>query len=397
MITVFNKQFDQINLADIQYLIDNNIQETWDLEYKCDAWTDPDKGSDENTREMLRDISGMANAQGGYFILGLNEVDGGSLELKEIENTEMRKDEIFSSCLSNLHPRIPNLDIRDIEIDKDKKILIIKVPKSHFVHMITFKGLNQFWIRHDRQKQPMTMNELRDGFIRVYNSANDLKQLLKEKRDELIEECNGRACLALNAIPLRLMDDLFDISNQSVRDSLQNNAGDRIGGHNFNNTYYNNSKPSIDGLSLLLDNKYLRLSRNGYFGAVVIGTEDDPGLFYKNIENIPYIRNIALVEYVYSFCNKLKQITKEIGYNGPFQISLHLFNVNNHKLKQYKVSAINRNSNKWNKDNLEISPIVFEFVDSKKIAKTLCDRLWQAFGYENEPFFNDSTGDFIFE
>jgi hypothetical protein len=33
--------------------------------------------------------------------------------------------------------------------------------------MVTFKGMNQFWIRHDRQKSPMSIHEIKDICLKV--------------------------------------------------------------------------------------------------------------------------------------------------------------------------------------------------------------------------------------
>lgn len=111
---------------------------------------------------MLRDISSMANAYRGYLILGLREEkeSGVPLEIVSVEKANEERDRILGSCLSNIEPRIVGLQARTVDID-DGAILIICIPRStKLPHMVTFKGLNQFWIRHDRQKSKMSVDEI---------------------------------------------------------------------------------------------------------------------------------------------------------------------------------------------------------------------------------------------
>ena len=63
------RELNEIKIEDIQFLIDNQMTEDISLEYKSQCW----ERNDEGTREMLRDISSMANAKGGYIILGIEE------------------------------------------------------------------------------------------------------------------------------------------------------------------------------------------------------------------------------------------------------------------------------------------------------------------------------------
>lgn len=61
---IFSKPVADITTADLQQLM--GLPETDRLECKREAY----KRDDEGTREMLRDISAMANSTGGYLIIG---------------------------------------------------------------------------------------------------------------------------------------------------------------------------------------------------------------------------------------------------------------------------------------------------------------------------------------
>ena len=68
---MFNKSFSEINSSDIEGLLTSGASEHSNLEFKKQIWGT----ADEEVREMLRDISSIANAYGGYLIVGIDEED----------------------------------------------------------------------------------------------------------------------------------------------------------------------------------------------------------------------------------------------------------------------------------------------------------------------------------
>ena len=69
---------------DIQFLIDNSIEEGTELEYKR-AFPKPKENQKQKGKEELaKDISAMANANGGTIIYGLSE---------KVRKNQMTKDD----------------------------------------------------------------------------------------------------------------------------------------------------------------------------------------------------------------------------------------------------------------------------------------------------------------
>jgi hypothetical protein len=69
---MFTKEFDEISLADLQSLVDEGIPEGRQLEFKRDFYGT----NDESRREFAADVSAMANAFGGYLLIGIDEKNG---------------------------------------------------------------------------------------------------------------------------------------------------------------------------------------------------------------------------------------------------------------------------------------------------------------------------------
>jgi len=177
---MFNKTIDNLIFEDIEWLIQNSVTEDQRLEYKREVWGN----SEANKKEMLKDIVSMANRYGGYIIIGVVEGDKGeAVGLKNIPEAEARRDEILSSVFANTQPRLQSVKIRIISKD-ETTIMIISVPNSFKKpHMITFSGINQFWVRHDRQKMPMSIDEIQESIINTIDLTKNI-DLFFNKRNK---------------------------------------------------------------------------------------------------------------------------------------------------------------------------------------------------------------------
>jgi len=74
-VTFFGKPLNEVGQGDLETLVQQEVRERQTVEFKRDAYA----RNDEGTREMLRDISAMANAYGGDILLGVETVGDGVL------------------------------------------------------------------------------------------------------------------------------------------------------------------------------------------------------------------------------------------------------------------------------------------------------------------------------
>lgn len=91
----FHKELAEITENDITDLITNQVRENLNLEYKEMMYG----SGDEETREMLRDITSIANAQGGHILIGVKEDDqneGIPITFDGIEDAESASTRITS-------------------------------------------------------------------------------------------------------------------------------------------------------------------------------------------------------------------------------------------------------------------------------------------------------------
>jgi predicted HTH transcriptional regulator len=144
MQNIFQKNFDQLVGSDITNLIDTKYKERQGMEYKREMYG----RNDSDKKELLRDISSIANAYGGYLIVGIEtddeEIPNRTVGVVDAENERNRIEQL---CLASIEPRIPGLKTRVIRLNTGEDIIIVIIPRSiRKPHMITHTGLNQFWI-----------------------------------------------------------------------------------------------------------------------------------------------------------------------------------------------------------------------------------------------------------
>jgi len=321
MMSIFNKPIENLSQGHLQSLRDNKVSERQNIEYKGRVY----EKNDEEIREMLRDITAMANSYGGYIFLGIKQDDennGLPVDIIGIDSPEAEKerDRILSSCLANIEPRLSGLKIQPIPISNGRSVLVIFIPRGiRSPHMIVFKGLNQFWIRHDRQKSKMAIEEIRDAFLKSEDIISEIRDFLNKRQKEILEEIGDTPFHVIGTVPIMLKDEIIDITDNNIRGFLRNPPDQ---GDNWKLLFqYDNPRPTLYGLKIG-DSGYLlvMLFRNGYYEmrAPIDIIKDDRG--EQSIIN-PW----ALVGYTVNYYRALRFLGNYLGFEGSYISFLSLY------------------------------------------------------------------------
>lgn len=153
----------ELSIDDIRVLVDNKIPEGPHLDYKMTAYS----GRPKDIREMLRDVISMANAGGGYIVMGIGEDGfGRPVGFCPIPDYIDKVQGIRQACLDGVQERIDGLEIAGYEAEPNKGIIVIHIPSSEKIpHMVSMDHHSDFYRRYDTDKRTMTIGEIRDLFI----------------------------------------------------------------------------------------------------------------------------------------------------------------------------------------------------------------------------------------
>ncbi|TET05975.1 MAG: ATP-binding protein, partial [Candidatus Thorarchaeota archaeon] len=172
------KSLQSVNEEDLIELITNKVSEAKYLDFKQKL----PENDDKSKREFLADVSSFANAVGGHLIYGLEEDEGVPLKLTPLKgNPDADILRLESMILNGIRPRIAGIDTHEVPC-KDGYVIIIWVPPSaNALHMVTFSGHDKFYSRSSRGKYPLTVDEIRMGFIQSETTVQKIRDYRQER------------------------------------------------------------------------------------------------------------------------------------------------------------------------------------------------------------------------
>ncbi|HIB8182288.1 ATP-binding protein [Elizabethkingia anophelis] len=152
------------NLKKIQNYIDNKIEENLNLDYKASGSL---QRNDKKTNEISKDISALANSDGGIIIYGIKE-DPIKKHLPEsidpINRDIISKEWLEQIIQGKISPRISGIKINPIEVNNNNEVIyVVEVPKSDTAHQASDR---KYYKRFNFNSEPMYDYEIRDVFNR---------------------------------------------------------------------------------------------------------------------------------------------------------------------------------------------------------------------------------------
>lgn len=398
----FRKDFNEITLEDIEFLKNQQIPESFYMEYKQQVWGK----SDEETREMLKDVSSFANASGGIIIVGVSATENSCIEnIIGIENAEEEESRIMACCLASIEPRIYGLQIRRFDCGNSREILLLYIPNSfNTPHQIIFKGLYQIWKRYGSQKNKCTVDEIKNLCRKSSETLETLDKQKKDLNDFITKNClSGKPVHIMIAIPIVTSNMFLPIKERTITDAIKNMKHKREDTWKLPIEYdLLEFAYTIRGLKYGdYKNDFFEIYRNGIIinkiqmenGTYVVGVSGPDGQRYK------FIKRDAICEFCFNFIYLCQNIYRVFGITESFLFVNSFFSIKNYSLNYIDSNkggfSFSRHVKSCPEDNIEL-PETTIYPDSnmeKEIGRTM-DIFWQAFGFEKCNLFDDN-GNYI--
>ena len=168
-------------LEDLQLLKTNLVPESNTLEYKASPAVE---NTDARKLEMSKDISAMANAEGGQFVYAMTEANHLPAGLDDGINPAPFNGLWFEQViLQNISPIIVGLKIRPIQLANGKVATVIDVPKSRTVHQAKDR---RYYRRRNFRNDMMEDYEIREALNRATTPDLYLRMGLAQTPTEVI-------------------------------------------------------------------------------------------------------------------------------------------------------------------------------------------------------------------
>lgn len=222
-----NRRISEIASQELIALIRNQEENLWidfkKMEYHKDS-IDPDK----HKREICKDVTAMANAEGGYILIGVDENAKIAQGFFTVPDAEKVAESINAICLQYIDPRIPNLEVERYSLkwrNKDIDLVIIHIPPSGMrPHSFEWKNTTNFVKRYGDIVREFPVSELIQDLLVSYNPpimsqiesqlASILRGTQRDRMNSISSEDNALDADEAREL-LRIMDLRF---NEAISD-----------------------------------------------------------------------------------------------------------------------------------------------------------------------------------
>lgn len=200
MISLLSKPAEQIDIADIQELIDSEVPESEQIEYKeslptddgsLDRWvTHGDRIGRRAKQKILEESVAFANAYGGALVLGIAESEATPPVADRITpvtacvDLAERLKQVFRDSVD---PQIPSLEIFAVPTDGNSGVTIIRVEKSRMApHRV--EPTRRCTIRRSDRCDPMSMREIQDLTLNTRQGMDRVEHRLSQRSKGYLQE-----------------------------------------------------------------------------------------------------------------------------------------------------------------------------------------------------------------
>ena len=434
-----NHRISEITPQELIDLIGNQEENLWidfkQQDYHRDS-TDPDK----HQREICKDVTAMANADGGYILIGVQEENKIAQDFFTVDNAASIAQSINAICLQYIDPRIPNLEVEPYSLtwqNRDIELVIIRIPVSGMQpHSFKWKNSTNFVKRYGDVIREFPVSELIQGLLVNYNppimsqiesqlgsilrstqrkrrssiSAQDNALDAKEE-GELIrimelrfnEAISDQPYYRIFALPRELNPDAVDTGSENIRSILRNPPNIRYAGFGVTGILERDMVPFSEGIKgSNMGSGEIFLLQNGFLEVQcpLLNTHFQWKREEARIPT-PWLYPCVVCEFPVSFLKLVKGIYKASGIDSNVIIQQEYHNLRGFMFPKGHPSNIGFSAFQDERSVYKHSdPIVSkQTVDSNfvpdHVAYDLVKDVYDRFGLdERSIFFFDENGNF---
>ena len=200
MIDVLSKPADQVNIRDIEALIELEVPEGEQIEFKetlstkgseVDPWmAGKDQIGDRAKNELLQEVVAFSNAHGGCLILGIRESNTKppvAARISPIPKCADLAERLKLVFRDRVEPQLPQIEVFAVSVDGEKGVVLCRVGKSRGApHRVTKTLVCP--VRRSDRCEPMTMREIQDMTLNVSRGLEWLEKRLSARSEGFQQE-----------------------------------------------------------------------------------------------------------------------------------------------------------------------------------------------------------------
>ncbi len=182
---------------DILKYIEWRTEESLHLEFKRGEALNK---SDSSKKEIAKDVSAFANAEGGVLIYGIEEIDHVASKVSPIVDDSLTKEWLEQTIAGNIKRKVPNISIDPIRTEEGT-IYVVRIPKSKLRPHQT--SAYRYYRRQNFSVAEMDEHEIRELYqnpekeVPIIESPQEQvarlerERIQKQKRENLLHSEKG--------------------------------------------------------------------------------------------------------------------------------------------------------------------------------------------------------------
>lgn len=197
----FDKPFDALSIDDVRWLIDTQVTESTDLEFKRelageknnpDPWqSGADKIGRAAVAAIVKELVAFANAGGGSLLVGVGESQdkpARANSIAPIRAAHALADRLKRLCRDNIEPPMFGLDVRALTpVGEDAGVIVLRVAESPYGPHRS-RCDRECYLRKNEDSVPMTMDEIHRRVIDMNRRHERIDAWFAQQRPKNIED-----------------------------------------------------------------------------------------------------------------------------------------------------------------------------------------------------------------
>ena len=377
--------FDAVSEPDLHELVTAQVPEGLRVEYKLETYGN----TDSEKREFLKDISALANSQGGHLILGMEETAGVATAVVGLGATDADAEllRVEQIARGGLEPRISGLRLKAIPLTAGGHAILLRVPRSwNPPHRVVAQGSNRFFVRHSAGVHEPNVEELRTLFTESASALDQARQFRAKRLQEIRSGTGQRPLVSggriiLHILPVASLSGAVAVDVEQVRQ--QRTAFPTIGSTGMTPRY--NYYGFINERSGDENYGYTQIFRNG-------ALEATKAKIIRERDGRRFIPGLPLERYIFEVFSQYIIGLRDIGVPPPLIIRLTFEGVLgvNYVVRH---NIFDEDDPPLPEDILVLPECILEDygedIDHHRAVRPAFDALWNSIGYSRSQFFND--------
>lgn len=365
-----------VSIDDLRRLIANAVPESLHLDYKRELKLD-DK---DEKKEFLRDLTALANSEGGMIIYGMEEdrdtagkptgiprsVDG-----FPILNRDFFVLSVEHIIKDGIDERLPSYQLATVPVAGDNHVLMIRVPPSlRAPHMVTLGGERRFFIRGNSGRQDMSTAQVRDSVLRTESVVERIRTFIEKRAEKHAgAPTQSRPFWMLHVIPLVRTGVALDVTDQAVIKRLRE----------IETPHGGSGRHSIDGYQVGERDPEGLISHTLVFRDGTIEFLDQ-GSFAQHAKGVNYFACGLFDQLLFKLLRSALELYREGRLQFPAVVSITIQSIKGYSMPPARL--VFDRSQPISENAITPEPLILTHLpdDVTMLLRPLLDFSWNAFG-----------------